>query len=66
MTGNGHARFLGGRAAATPLLLPGKAVYTGTEEVKKPNGEVRQVSHGKDGKVREMRRAKTILTIIQD
>ncbi len=23
MTGNGHARFLGGRAAATPLLLPG-------------------------------------------
>ena len=44
----------------------GKAVYTGTEEVKKPNGDVRQVSHGKDGKVREMRRAKTILTIIQD
>ncbi len=44
----------------------GKAVYTGTEECKKPNGDVRQVSHGKDGKVREMRRAKTILTIIQD
>jgi hypothetical protein len=28
VTGNGHARFLGGRAAATPLLLPGKATYT--------------------------------------
>jgi hypothetical protein len=28
VTGNGHARFLGGRAAATPLLLPGKAVHT--------------------------------------
>ena len=32
VTRNGHARFLGGRAAATPLLLPGKAVYMGTEE----------------------------------
>ena len=38
----------------------------GTEESKKPNGEVRQVSHGKDVKVREMRTAKTLLTIIQD
>src|SRR5712691_8254423 len=38
----------------------------GTEESKKPNGEVRQVSHGKDVKVREMRTAETILTIIQD
>src|SRR5207237_10386277 len=27
VTGNGHARFLGGRAAVTPLLLPGKATY---------------------------------------
>src|SRR6266516_25100 len=44
----------------------GKAVYTGTEESKKPNGEVRQVSHGKDVKVREMRTAETILNIIQD
>src|SRR6266700_2947454 len=43
----------------------GKAVYTGTEESKKPNGEVRQVSHGKDVKVREMRTAETILNIIQ-
>ena len=41
-------------------------VYTGTEETKKPNGEVRQVSHGKDVKVREMRTADTILNIIQD
>jgi hypothetical protein len=38
----------------------------GTEESKKPNGEVRQVSHGKDVKVREMRTAETILNIIQD
>lgn len=66
MTGNGHARFLGGRAAATPLLLPGKAVYTGTEEAKKPKGEVRQVSHGQDVKVREMRIAETLLDIIHD
>jgi hypothetical protein len=66
VTGNGHARFLGGRAAATPLLLPGRAVYTDTEEKKKSNGEVRQVSHGKDVKVREMRRAETFLNIIED
>jgi len=38
----------------------------GTEESKKPNGKVRQVSHGKDVKVREMRTAETILNIIQD
>ena len=38
----------------------------GTEESKQPNGEVRQVSHGKDVKVREMRTADTILNIIQD
>ena len=38
----------------------------GTEESKKPHGEVRQVSHGKDVKVREMRTAETILNIIQD
>ena len=44
----------------------GKAVYTGTEESKQPKGEVRQVSHGKDVKVRAMRTAETILTIIQD
>jgi hypothetical protein len=44
------------------LCLPnGKAVYTGTEETKKPNGEGKQVSHGKDVKVREMRTAETIL-----
>ena len=61
MTGNGHARFLGGRAAATPLLLPGKAVYMGTEESKEPKDEVRQVFHGQDGKVREMRSAETFL-----
>jgi hypothetical protein len=41
-------------------------VYTGTEESKQPNGEVRQVSHGRDAKVREMRTADTILNIIQD
>jgi hypothetical protein len=44
----------------------GKAGDTGTEESKKPKGEVRQVSHGKDVKVREMRIADTILNIIQD
>jgi len=66
VTGNGHARFLGGRAAATLLLLPGKAVHTGTEESKKPNGEGKQVFYGKDGKVHEMRTADTILNIIQD
>lgn len=38
----------------------------GTKESKKPNGEVRQVSHVKDEKVREMRTANTILNIIQD
>jgi hypothetical protein len=38
----------------------------GTEESKEPNGEVRQVSHGKDVKVREMRRAETFLNIIGD
>ena len=38
----------------------------GTEESKEPKGEVRQVSHGKDVKVREMRTAETILNIIQD
>src|SRR5437879_2147350 len=41
-------------------------VYTGTEESKKPNGEVRQVSHVRDEKVREMRTADTMLNIIQD
>jgi hypothetical protein len=44
----------------------GKAVYTGTEELKEPTGEVRQVSHGQDVKVREMRTADTLLHIIQD
>src|SRR5215831_12931109 len=38
----------------------------GTEESKEPKGEVRQVSHGKDVKVREMRRAETFLNIIED
>src|SRR5499427_3963796 len=38
----------------------------GTEESKEPKGEVRQVSHGQDVKVREMRTAETILNIIQD
>jgi group II intron reverse transcriptase/maturase len=33
---------------------------------KEAQGEVRQVSHGKDAKVREMRTADTILNIIQD
>src|SRR5919201_4549657 len=34
------------------LCLPSKAVHMGTEESKKPNGEVRQVSHvqGRKGK----------------
>ena len=44
----------------------GKAVYTGTEEQKKSNGEVRQVSYGQDVKVREMRSAETFLDMIQD
>jgi group II intron reverse transcriptase/maturase len=38
----------------------------GTEESKKPEGEGKQVSYGKDAKVREMRTADTILNIIQD
>jgi hypothetical protein len=38
----------------------------GTEESKEPTGEVRQVSHGQDVKVREMRTAETLLNIIQD
>src|SRR5262249_31680563 len=44
----------------------GRAVYTGTEESKQPNGEVRQVSQGQDVKVREMRRADTFLNLIRD
>ena len=44
----------------------GKAGDTGTEESQKPKGEVRQVSHGKDVKVRERRTAATILTMLQD
>jgi hypothetical protein len=32
----------------------------GTEESKKPEGEGKQVSYGKDAKVREMRTADTI------
>jgi len=38
----------------------------GTEETKEPNGQGKQVSYGKDVKVREMRTAETILNIIQD
>jgi retron-type reverse transcriptase len=38
----------------------------GKEETKQPTGEGKQVSHGKDVKVREMRTADTILNIIQD
>jgi hypothetical protein len=38
----------------------------GTEESKQPTGEVRQVAHGQDGKVREMRTADTLLNIIHD
>jgi hypothetical protein len=38
----------------------------GTEESKEPKGEVRQVAHGQDVKVREMRRAETFLNIIED
>jgi hypothetical protein len=38
----------------------------GTEESKKPNGEVRQVSHGKDDKVSGMLTAESYLNIIQD
>src|SRR5215831_8614801 len=38
----------------------------GTEESKKPNGEVRQVSHGKDEKVSGMLTAESYLNIIQD
>src|SRR5262249_7599479 len=56
----------GNSLAAYPTSADGKAAHTGTEARKKPNGEVRQVSHGKDAKVREMRTAETILNIIQD
>jgi len=42
------------------------SVHTGTGREKKPNGEVRQVSYGRDAEVREMRIAETILNIIQD
>jgi hypothetical protein len=38
----------------------------GEEESKNTPGEVRQVSYGKDGKVREMRTADTILHILLD
>ncbi len=38
----------------------------GTEETKEPNGKGKQVSYGKDVKVREMRTAETLLNIIQD
>jgi hypothetical protein len=38
----------------------------GTEESKQLAGEVRQVSHGQDVKVREMRTAETILNIIHN
>lgn len=44
----------------------GKAVYTGTEESKQPKGAGRQVSHGKDVKVRERRTAETLLHMIHD
>jgi retron-type reverse transcriptase len=54
------------RLASYLTSADGKAVHTGTEESKQPKGEVRQVSHGKDVKVREMRTAETILNIIQD
>ena len=72
MTGDANKARACLRGASPTVTEPqeesadGKAVYTGTEESKQPKGEVRQVSHGKDGKVRERRRAKTILTIIQD
>ena len=41
----------------------GQAVHTGREAYKKPKGEVRQVSQGKDATVRERRTAETILTL---
>jgi hypothetical protein len=44
----------------------GKAVYTGPAESKQPNGEARQVAHGKDGKGRAMRTADTILHLLPD
>src|SRR5713101_3074502 len=44
----------------------GKAVYTGTEESKKPKGEVRQVSPVKDEKVSRMLTAESYLNILQD
>ena len=44
----------------------GQAVHTGTEESKQPNGEVRQVAHGKDVKGRERRTADTLLHMIHD
>jgi len=44
----------------------GQAVHTGREEYKKPKGEVRQVSPGKDATVRERRTAETLLHILQD
>ena len=61
--GGGWCRRHPRRLAFYLTSADGKAVYTGTEESKQPKGEVRQVSQGKDVKVREMRTADTILTI---
>ena len=62
-----------GLTGASPIVTEpqeesedGRAVSTATEESKQPKGEVRQGSPGQDGKVREMRRAETILNIIQN
>ena len=54
------------RLASYLTSADGKAVHTGPEESKKPNGEVRQVSHGKDDKVSGMLTAESYLNIIQD
>ena len=54
--GNGASRVVCGRESR----------LQGHRGVKEPTGEGKQVSHGQDVKVREMRTAETILNIIQD
>jgi hypothetical protein len=72
MTGDANKARDGLRGASPQVTEPqeesadGKAVYTGTEESKEPNGDVRQVSHGQDGKGRERRSADTLLHMIHD
>jgi hypothetical protein len=51
---------------ASVLVSGRESRLQGQRGEKKPNGEGKQVSHGQDVKVREMRRAETFLNIIED